>query len=115
MRQAPELPGLGAAVRLWLELAATVLGGATLLGTLLWPQWIEAAFGVSPDGGVGRAEWDVDVGLCIFLLVMILALRREWRRAARAEKARRQARPGYGQWHRGAAGHRASPDILDRP
>jgi hypothetical protein len=36
------------------------LGGGSLVLlalTVLWPDWIELAFGVDPDGGSGALEW----------------------------------------------------------
>jgi len=71
-----------ASVRFWVELAAGILSALMLVIASVWPQWIEAVFGVDPDGGTGEAEWGVAVGLCAFTLLMFVAARREWKRAA---------------------------------
>jgi hypothetical protein len=44
-------------MRFWLEAGTAVLAAATLLATLLWPDWIELVFRVDPDGGSGATEW----------------------------------------------------------
>jgi hypothetical protein len=70
-----------ATVRFWVELSAGILSAVALVVTSLWPQWIEAVFDADPDGGSGEAEWGLVVGLCAFSVVMLLAARREWKRA----------------------------------
>lgn len=66
----------------WVELAAGTLSALMFVVTSVWPQWIEAVFGFDPDGGSGEAEWSLEAGLCAFTLLMFVAARREWKRAA---------------------------------
>jgi hypothetical protein len=49
--------------------------------TLVWPQWIEATFGVDPDQGTGTAEWTI-VTVCFLLAATssLFAGRDLWRR-----------------------------------
>jgi hypothetical protein len=68
--------------RFWIEVAAATASLALLALTLVWDEWIELAFHVSPDGGSGELEWAVS-GMTLVLTVVFLALARlEWRRTA---------------------------------
>ena len=69
-------------VQFWIELTAAILSALMFVVTSVWPQWIEAVFGVDPDGGSGVAEWGLEAGLCAFTLLMFVAARREWKRTA---------------------------------
>jgi hypothetical protein len=69
-------------VRFWVELVAGTLSTLMFVVTAVWPQWIEGVFGFDPDGGSGEAEWGLSAGLCAFTLLMFVAARREWKRAA---------------------------------
>ena len=40
----------------WLELVVAVTGFVMAIVTLVYPPWIEAVFGVDPDGGSGALE-----------------------------------------------------------
>jgi hypothetical protein len=46
--------------RFWIESALGVLSAACLALTLVWPQWIEAIFGLHPDAGDGSSEWVIN-------------------------------------------------------
>jgi hypothetical protein len=69
----------------WIE---AILAGASVLFlilTLLWEDWIEIVFGVSPDGGSGSLEWTIVI-VCVLSAAVFAALaRNEWRRAIRAQ------------------------------
>ncbi|PWJ05356.1 ABC transporter permease [Streptomyces sp. NWU49] len=55
--------------------------GLLFLVTLIWPDWIEAVFGVDPDQRSGALEWAiVAVALCATLTFSLLA-RSEYRGA----------------------------------
>ncbi|MFF2509240.1 ABC transporter permease [Streptomyces sp. NPDC058067] len=64
-----------------IESVAAGLCGLLFLVTLIWPNWIEAVFGVDPDQHSGALEWAVvAVALCATLTFSLLA-RGEFRRA----------------------------------
>lgn len=65
----------------WIELALALVSLALLLLTLAWPEWIEALFGVEPDGGSGAAEWAVAAAFAISSAVWGLRARAHWRTA----------------------------------
>jgi hypothetical protein len=52
-------------VRFWTE--SVIAGAALVLGlmTVVWPDWIEAVFGVDPDNHSGALEWLVVAGLLV--------------------------------------------------
>ena len=55
--------------RLRLEIALGVGCIALIALTAAWPDWIEALFGVDPDGGSGALEWGlVVVAACALAL-----------------------------------------------
>ena len=43
--------------RLRIESALAALAAVMALITIAWPEWIEAVFGIDPDGGSGALEW----------------------------------------------------------
>jgi hypothetical protein len=67
--------------RFWVESASALTTVILAVVTLVWPQWIEAVFGVDPDGGSGAAEVAVVGVLAIITLVLAGAAGLEWRRA----------------------------------
>lgn len=67
--------------RFWLESAIFVLSFASLAATLVDPEWIEAVFGVEPDGGSGALEWGLTLVLAAMALVTASLAWAEWRRA----------------------------------
>ncbi len=60
-------------------LLAGVCAALALL-TFVWPDWIEAAFGVDPDAHSGEAEWLLVLGLAALGAVGGMLARGEWRR-----------------------------------
>jgi hypothetical protein len=69
-------------VRIELILAAIFVVLAVV--TSIWPDWIEALFEESPDGGSGAFEWAL-VGVFGLLAVVAAVLaRRDYRAARRA-------------------------------
>jgi len=67
----------------WVESGLALLSSSLLLLTLVWPDWIEAIFGIDPDNHNGAAEWLITAALVAVTLTSILLARMEWRRAAR--------------------------------
>lgn len=65
---------------LWGELAAALGSAALAVVTLLWPDWIERVFGVSPDQGSGALEWLIVVVALAVSVAFAIAARLEWRR-----------------------------------
>ena len=66
--------------RLWLEFSGAIAGAVSFGATLIWPTWIELAFGVDPDGGNGELEWLVVVASLIVMIGASLLARRKVRR-----------------------------------
>ncbi|MFF4353103.1 ABC transporter permease [Streptomyces sp. NPDC001530] len=68
-------------VRGRIEAVAAGLCGLLFLVTLIWPDWIEAVFGVDPDQHSGAFEWAiVALTLCATATFSLLA-RGEFRKA----------------------------------
>jgi hypothetical protein len=66
--------------RFWFETVLAAASGALFLITLVWPAWIESAFGVDPDHASGSLEWAI-VGVAFALaLAFAVMARREWAR-----------------------------------
>ncbi|MER6025815.1 ABC transporter permease [Streptomyces sp. NPDC001851] len=64
-----------------LEAIAACVSGVLFLVTLVWPDWIERAFGIDPDAHSGAVEWAVvAVALCATIVFSLLA-RGTYRRA----------------------------------
>jgi hypothetical protein len=83
-------------LRFWIEIGLGALSVATLALTVAWPEWIEALFGVDPDGGDGSLEWAIVGALAICTVTLPLLARREWRHAHRALPAPRVDSPHVG-------------------
>jgi len=60
--------------------ALAAVSGVLFVLTLLRPAWIEAIFGVDPDGGSGALEWAIVGGLLFITFAST--------RVARAARAR---------------------------
>jgi hypothetical protein len=65
----------------WLESTLGLITGMAAIITLFWQDWIEAVFGVDPDGGNGSAEWLVVFALLLITVALAVGARHEWRRA----------------------------------
>jgi hypothetical protein len=68
--------------RFWIEIVAAVFSTVVLVLTLLWKDWIEIIFHVDPDRGSGALEWFIVAASVAVTLVLVVAARIEWRRAA---------------------------------
>jgi hypothetical protein len=68
-------------LRFWFEAGMATISSILLVITLLWEDWIEIVFGISPDGGDGSLErWLVGTLLVVTIMLFVMA-RNEWRRA----------------------------------
>ena len=74
--------------RLRIESSLAVVTAAAAVLTFAWPEWIEAIFGVNPDGGSGALEWAFVVASALGSLTFGLLARADW--AARTEVARHE-------------------------
>jgi len=66
------------------ETALAILSGALAVITTIWPRWIEALFGVDPDGGDGSVEWWLVALLALVAVGSALLARRDYRRVRAA-------------------------------
>jgi hypothetical protein len=66
-----------------IETGLAVVAGALAVVTLFWPTWIEALFGVEPDGGSGEAEWWIVAILALAAVMSGFLARRDYRAARR--------------------------------
>ena len=73
-----------ARTRYILELACAVVSGILAVLTLVVHDWIEAVFGVDPDGGSGHVE----AAIVVTLFVVSAALAADGIRLVRLERAR---------------------------
>ena len=64
----------------WIEAALAGVTGFLTILTLFTREWIEAVFGVDPDGGDGSLEWLIVVALAVVTVVFAVLARLEWRR-----------------------------------
>jgi hypothetical protein len=70
--------------RFFLETGLAVATALAAIATAISPAWIEAVFGVDPDGGSGALEWAIVVSLALASVTSAALARREARRAAHA-------------------------------
>jgi hypothetical protein len=71
--------------RFVIETICSAVTGALAVVTLVWRDWIEGVFGVSPDAHNGALEWSLVVVLALASVVLTLVARFEWRHAALAQ------------------------------
>jgi uncharacterized membrane protein len=64
----------------WIEAVLAGVAGFLTILTLITREWIEAVFGVDPDGGNGSLEWLIVVALAVVTIVLAVLARLEWRR-----------------------------------
>jgi hypothetical protein len=68
--------------RFWAEAGLAVVNAVLVVLTIVWPAWIERAFGVDPDRASGSLEWlliALTLGLSVAFCV---GAGIEWRHAA---------------------------------
>ena len=65
--------------RFWLEAGSSAASALLLFLTALVPGWIEAVFGIEPDGGNGSLEWALVFALAVCAVASAAAARAEWR------------------------------------
>ena len=68
-------------LRFWLETAMATITSILLVITLLWEDWVEEIFGISPDGGNGSFERWFVLALFVVTIALFFMARYEWRRA----------------------------------
>jgi hypothetical protein len=78
--------------RFRLETALALLAVVLAALTAAWPEWIEAIFGVDPDGGNGTLEWAVVAALGLAAVTFALLARAEWATQAAVAGRGRAAR-----------------------
>ena len=71
-------------LRFWLEAAVAATAAVMAAVTLVSRGWLEAVFGVDPDGRSGAFEWWVVIALAGASLASARLARREHRRLAAA-------------------------------
>lgn len=67
-------------IRFFIETSLAVLAASSFLATLVWPAWIEAVFGFSPDNGNGSLELIIASMLGAATIALAATARVEWRR-----------------------------------
>lgn len=70
--------------RFWSESGLGAITALLAVITLIKRDWIEAMFGVDPDGHNGSVEWLIVGGLLLATLSLAALASYEWRRAATA-------------------------------
>jgi hypothetical protein len=68
--------------RFWVEMVCGIAGTILFVVTLFSREWIEAIFGVDPDGGSGALEFGIAFGLLAVAAGSSALALREWRRPA---------------------------------
>ncbi len=69
-----------ARIRFWIEVTLAVVAAGLALLTLITREWIEAIFGVDPDGGSGALEWAIVVGMAVAAVAFAFVARWDWKR-----------------------------------
>jgi hypothetical protein len=65
--------------RFWIEVAMGVTSGILAILTVIWPDWIELAFGIEPDAGNGSLEIAITLAMAVVSVLFVLFARLEWR------------------------------------
>ena len=68
-------------IRFWIEVILAACSAIATALSIVWPQWIEAIFEESPDGGDGSAERLVAVLFLAATIAFSWLARKEWRSA----------------------------------
>ena len=66
-------------LRVWLDLAVTLVAGLLGIVTIFWHDWIEALTGWDPDHHSGSVEWLIVAGLLIVAITMGFVTHYHWR------------------------------------
>jgi hypothetical protein len=67
--------------RLTGKIASACVCAALAMLTMVWPDWIEAVFGVDPDAHSGAVEWSIVLSLGTASVILGALARFEWRRS----------------------------------
>lgn len=67
-------------LRFWLKVSMATITSFLLVLTLVWEDWIEEVFRVSPDAGNGSWERWIVGTLCVVTIGLFVMARYEWRR-----------------------------------
>lgn len=67
--------------RFSIECALAVASSVAFVVAVLWPQWIEGLFEVSPDGGSGELEWMIAIALAVLAAGFSYVARSEYKTA----------------------------------
>lgn len=70
--------------RFWLEAGIATITSALLVLSLVWEEWIEEIFRVSPDGGNGSLERWIVGSLFVVTIDLFIMARYEWHRTRAA-------------------------------
>jgi hypothetical protein len=66
--------------RFWVEVGLAVLCAFLFALAVVWPDWIEAVSGASPDGGDGTLERALALAPLVVAVATAALARAEWRR-----------------------------------
>ena len=66
-------------LRVWLDLAVTVVAGLLGILTIFWRDWIEALTGWDPDHHTGSTEWAIVAALLIAAIAMGFVTHYHWK------------------------------------
>ena len=67
--------------KFWIGSGAAISSGILGILTIVSQEWIEALFGIDPDGGSGLLEWLIVVVLLAIAAACSLVARHEWKLA----------------------------------
>ena len=62
-------------IRYRIECLLTAVSAAAFVLNLVVPDWLEAAFGIAPDGGDGTTEWGVALVLLVTTVLLFVRAR----------------------------------------